>query len=194
MVGKRSSNALFTNLQIETERLFIRPYQLEDLHELFEAVSDPDFYTYIPEGLPSLEEIEGIIKWSIDCNQKNSIEKLYKLNLVVIHKEFGKVIGFCGLGPYDLDASKVETYYGISKVFRGTGIATEAAKEVLRFGFDVLQLKEIVTTVFPENQASIHVLNKIGMKYRYTLKGLSAEYKDFEGYDYYTITREAYGA
>ncbi|KEK19267.1 hypothetical protein BAMA_23080 [Bacillus manliponensis] len=183
---------MFTQLQLETERCIIRPYKEEDLYELFQVVSDANFYDYIPEVAPSLQEVEGIIKWSIQCNQKNRLDKIYKLNLAIVHKELGKVIGFCGLGPYDIDASKVEVYYGVGKEFRGRGIATEATRAVLQYGFKTLKLDEIVTTVFPENRSSVAILHKLGMKYQYTLQNLSDEYKEFEGYDYYTLTGKEY--
>ncbi|CAM4312279.1 GNAT family N-acetyltransferase [Bacillus manliponensis] len=185
-------NPIFTQLQLETERCIIRPYKEEDLYELFQVVSDANFYDYIPEVAPSLQEVEGIIKWSIQCNQKNRLDKIYKLNLAIVHKELGKVIGFCGLGPYDIDASKVEVYYGVGKEFRGRGIATEATRAVLQYGFKTLKLDEIVTTVFPENRSSVAILHKLGMKYQYTLQNLSDEYKEFEGYDYYTLTGKEY--
>lgn len=192
MTSNNTGNPLFTQLRLETERCIIRPYRTEDLHELFQAVSDLNFYKYIPETPPSLKEIEGIIKWSIDCNHKNRIDKIYKLNLAVVHKEIEKVIGYCGLGPYDVDMSKVEIYYGIAKAFRGVGIATEAASAVLQYGFEVLQLDEIVTTVFPENHPSVAILNRLGMKYEYTLENLPDEDKEFDGYDYYSLSRQEY--
>lgn len=192
MKSNHTGNPLFTQLRLETERCIIRPYREEDLHDLFHVVSDTNFYEYIPETTPSLQEVEGIIKWSIDCNRKNTMDKIYKLNLAVVHKEIGKVIGYCGLGPYDVDTSKVEIYYGIAKGFRGVGIATEAACAVLQYGFEVLQLDEIVTTVSPENHSSVAILHKLGMKYRYALKSLPKEHKEFEGYDYYSLSRKEY--
>jgi [ribosomal protein S5]-alanine N-acetyltransferase len=55
---------VFTNLLIESETLFIRPYQLEEVQHLFNVVSDPHFYGYIPETPPSFEEVANIIRWS----------------------------------------------------------------------------------------------------------------------------------
>ncbi|MGE6257984.1 GNAT family N-acetyltransferase [Heyndrickxia sporothermodurans] len=189
MNSEIKSQTLFKNLSIETERLIIRPYQLEDTQDLFNAISDPHFYDYIPESPPSIKEVEDIIKWSMDCNNKNTIEKIYKLNLGIIFKETDCFIGFCGLGPYDLNPAKIEIYYGLNKDFRGKGLATEAAKALLDFGFSNLKLDEIVTTVFPQNVPSVRVLEKIGMTKQYSITNPPKGHNDFKGMDYYTILR-----
>ncbi|MEJ8547981.1 GNAT family N-acetyltransferase [Brevibacillus borstelensis] len=184
---------LFTDAILETDRLRIRPYKLEDVNDLHRAVSGPTFYDYIPgETTPSLMEVENIIKWSISCCQKNTIEKIYKFNLGITLKETQEFIGFCGLGPYDLDPKQIELYYGISEKFTGQGLATEAARAVLQFGFDELQLDEIVTTVHPQNLASRRILEKVGFHYKLTLKNLTENDRAFEGYDYYAITKKSF--
>lgn len=183
---------LFVDAILETDRLLIRPYKLDDVNQLHHAVSSQNFYKYIPgETIPSLSEIDNIIKWSISCCQKNTVEKIYKFNLGITLKDTQELIGYCGLGPYDLDQTLIELYYGISEEFTGQGLGSEAAHAVVQFGFAQLQLNEIVTTVHPHNLASVKILEKIGFQYKFTLNNLSEDDKAFEGYDYYAITRSA---
>ncbi|WP_108669264.1 GNAT family N-acetyltransferase [Peribacillus acanthi] len=177
----------FKNLLIKTNRLTIRPYQITDVDDIYEVVKEPSFYDFIPESPPSIKQVEGIVKWSIDCNEKNTLENILKLNLGIVHKDENCLIGYCGLGPFDLDTSKIELYYGIRKDFRGRGLATEAALSLIDFGFDTLNLNEIVTTVFPQNISSVKVLEKIGMKRQYSIVSPPDDFKEFDGMDFYSI-------
>lgn len=184
---------LFVDARIETERLLLRPYQPDDAHDLFLAVSGQHFYDFIPgESTPTLKEVQGIIDWSISCCQRNTKEQIHKFNLGVICKETDRLIGYCGLGPYDLDPTKIEIYYGISERYTGRGFATEAAAAVLSYGLDVLELDEIITTVHPQNHASLRILQKIGMSYSHSLHNLPEDFSDFESYGYYSIKRDGH--
>ncbi|MGO0059510.1 GNAT family N-acetyltransferase [Brevibacillus fluminis] len=189
-LGERSAHHLFRDARLETERLIIRPYKPEDARELWAAVSSPDFYAFIPgECTPTLEEIENVIKWSVSCCERNTKEKIVKFNLAIIEKETKQVIGYCGLGPYDVDPAQTELYYGIAESRSGQGIATEAARALVNFGFEVLELEEIVTTVHPENRASVRILEKVGFRYVDKLCNLPKELMEFDGYDYYVGRR-----
>jgi ribosomal-protein-alanine N-acetyltransferase len=69
----------------------------------------------------------------------------------------GKFIGYCGLNLLpELDV--VEVDYGLGRAYWGQGIATEAARAALRFGFTEVGLKRLIGLVVPENLASRRVL------------------------------------
>ena len=70
---------MFLNLHIETERLVIRPYAFTDLDELYAVVSEPDFYRFIPEDVPSRDDVQRVIEWSIQCNLKTRLLKYISL-------------------------------------------------------------------------------------------------------------------
>jgi RimJ/RimL family protein N-acetyltransferase len=59
----------------------------------------------------------------------------------------------------------VEIGWRLAKVYWGRGYATEGARAALKFGFDVLQLDEIVALTNPTNHRSRRVMEKIGMVY-----------------------------
>ena len=73
----------------------------------------------------------------------------------------------------DLEGSQAELGYEIGPQHRGQGYATEAAVEVVRYGFEVLRLDRIQATTSAANLASIRVLEKVGTVYgsRHTAEG-----------------------
>lgn len=78
-------------------------------------------------------------------------------------KETGQIIGFCGL-KYLPEFDAVDLGYRFLPKFWGQGLATEACTASLQFGFDTLDLNQIIGLVLPENVASIRVLEKVGMQ------------------------------
>lgn len=183
---------MFIDSRIETDRLVIRPYAIEDVDGIYEVVSENGFYQYIPEEIPSRDGVRQIIDWSIAQNRKNTPEKIYKFNLAIIHKEDKKIIGYCGLGPDDLGMGETEIYYGISSSYRKRGLAREAAHAALTYGFEVIGLKKIIAFADYRNLPSLKLLEKLGMKYHFRIGHLPEENKDFEGQCYYTISAEQF--
>ncbi|SOC43237.1 GNAT family N-acetyltransferase [Ureibacillus acetophenoni] len=183
---------MFLNAKLETDRLIIRPYKIEDIDQTYAVVSEKDFYQYIPEEIPDREGVRKIIEWSITQNQKNTADKIYKFNLAIIHKEDGKIIGYCGLGPDDLGMGETEIYYGISSQYRKQGLALEAAKATLEYGFEVIGLKKIMAFADYRNLPSLKILENLGMKYHFRISHLQEELSDFEGQCYYSLTAEEY--
>lgn len=181
---------MFINAKIETNRLILRPYCLEDIDEIYTAVSEKDFYQYIPEEIPTRDGVKRVVEWSIEQNKRNSPKKIYKFNLAIIHKQDNKVIGYCGLGPDDLGMDEVELYYGISSSYRKQGLALEATQAVLQYGFEVIGLKKIMAFADYRNLPSLKLLEKLGMKYHFRISHLQEESRDFEGQCYYTITAQ----
>lgn len=144
--------------QIETERLFLRTYKQSDLETVYLLCSDPhvthffpDYYSVkkedVLESLPRRRE-----KW-----RANGFGQFG-----VFEKNTGKLIGYCGLQYLD-KTSEVEIYYGYFKQYWKQGFASEAAKAVLRFGFEQIKLEKIVAVTNPENIMSQKVLLRLGM-------------------------------
>ena len=74
-----------------------------------------------------------------------------------------KVIGFSGL-KWDSEIEETDIGYRFLPEYWGKGIATESCIPLLQYGFDDLELEQIVGLTYPENIASCKVLEKIGMK------------------------------
>ena len=74
------------------------------------------------------------------------------------------MIGFCGLQPLD-GTPETEIGWWLARACWGQGLATEAARAALQHGFERAGLARIVAVALAANRASIHVMEKLGMKY-----------------------------
>jgi ribosomal-protein-alanine N-acetyltransferase len=86
----------------------------------------------------------------------------------VSSKDDPGLIGFCGLRYFEDGQSgkpEVEILYGILPEHCGKGLATEAAKAVLKYGFEEKKLAQIYAGADPPNTASFRVMEKINMQY-----------------------------
>jgi len=95
-----------------------------------------------------------------------------------------QLCGGCGL-TIDPDHDRAEIGYWIGVPFWGKGIATEAVLELMRYGFEDLKLHRIFAICYTGNDASLRILEKLGMKYegrsRQHIKKWG-EYRDVENY------------
>ena len=184
---------MFKDIYIETERLIIKPYCLSDIDDLYKIYSDEKVMAYIPEGVMSYEWVKDLINWMVDyCYEKNTPENIIKFGVSVLDKEKKRVIGWCGLGSLDCKPDDVEIFYGLSSEYWGQGLATESAKAMLRYGFDIIGLKRIIAVVNSNNIASKKVIEKLGMKFEKILKVDDVHYSGYDGELYYAITKDEY--
>jgi RimJ/RimL family protein N-acetyltransferase len=147
--------------EIETERLILREWQDRDLDVFSRINQDPKVLEFLPAPL-NLEETAA---W-IDRIKKHF--SLHGFGLWAAElKSTGKLIGYVGLSIPSFEAHFtpcVEIGWRLGSEHWGYGYATEAAKAVLKVGFDKFGLDEIVSFTVPTNERSIHVMEKIGMK------------------------------
>jgi ribosomal-protein-alanine N-acetyltransferase len=93
-----------------------------------------------------------------------------------IHKETGKFIGRCGLLPWTIDSQQeVEVAYTIAREYWGQGLATEAARAILNYGFEKLHLLRLICLIDPENIPSQRVAEKIGMRLEKRVDGIDGD-------------------
>ena len=130
---------------------------VDDAEAFFRLNSHPDVIRYT--GEPPLASVEAA---------RTAIEKYpdwddpgYGRWACVLRDE-GTMIGFCGLKLLpELGATDIG--YRLHPDYWGKGLATEAARATLRYGFETLALDEVIALVLPGNVASIRVLEKLGM-------------------------------
>lgn len=189
---KGNEQAMFRDLHLETTSVIIRPFTMGDAAALHAILRQEDVMRFLPESVMSLEEVREILAWIIDCYDKNSPEQIIKFTVAVTLRDTGELIGWVGLGPLDFEPSQIELFYGMDKAFWGRGLATEAARAMLGYGFNKLGRPRIVAVVHPDNAASIGVIEKTGLKYERTVGSLSPEHKAYEGDYYYSLTRKEF--
>jgi len=184
---------IFVNCKIVTERLTLRPYSLDDIKKLHQIANNPEVYKHIPDADISLEEVEKLVKWSISRNKENTYGNIKKLNLGIVKNGTDKLIGWCGLGPSDLDPQQTEIYYAIDQKYWGQGLASEAAIALSDYAFTTLGAGQITATVAPENIASIKILEKLCMEYLYIIETVPDNCDAFFiGHYYYSLSKEKY--
>ncbi len=145
---------------LETERLFLRRLAPQDMNSLFSLYSDPEIRRYFPEGTLTYEETKEELDWFLNGHPEHPELGLW----ATIHKETGQFLGRCGLLPWTIDQQfEVEVAYLLDKNFWGQGLATEAAKGIVRYGFETLGLSRLVCLIDRENIASQKVAERIGM-------------------------------
>jgi len=88
----------------------------------------------------------------------------FKFQLAVVLKANGELIGNCGIRKDFASAQEADMGYELSPDQWGRGYATEAARAILRFGFTSLGVHRVGSCCVPENTASAHMLEKIGMR------------------------------
>lgn len=148
--------------RIETDRLVLRPLQLDDAKDL-ESVFCNDIVMEFSTGTKTPEWTRNF------CRE--AVEDWYPAwgygPYCVTDRPSGAVIGYCGLyqedHPYCTHDSP-ELGYRLAQKWWGKGIATEAARAVISYSFATLQFRKIIALVDPAHTASVHVLEKIGMK------------------------------
>ena len=144
----------FPNLQ--TERLVLRRIVKEDVNEIFSLRSDKETMKYVPRPLAkNLEEaMEHIVL--IDSR----IETNEGINWAITIKNEPKLIGIIGHYRIKPEHFRAEIGYMLLPEYHGKGIITEAIKEVVKYGFEVMKLHSIEAIIDPENFASERVLQK----------------------------------
>lgn len=148
---------------LETRRLILRRLTIDDLEPLAALYRDPEVRKHFPEGdhgVMTLEETKEELEWVINVYYAKHGFGLW----ATVHKETGKFIGRCGLLPWTVDGrEEVEIAYLLAREYWGQGLATEAARAILQYGFEHLGWTRLVCFIDPGNDASRRVAEKIGM-------------------------------
>lgn len=145
--------------QLETERLKLRLFTLDDVQVMFDLNSDPEVIRYA-EATPAPDLQEA--RKRMEEGPLSDYEKHGYGRFAVEWKASGKVIGFCGI-KYLPEIDLPEIGYRYLKEYWGRGIGTEAARLCVDFARDDLNIEKLVALIVPENTASIRVAEKLGM-------------------------------
>ncbi len=156
---------------LETERLILRRWQESDAEDLYELAKDPKVGP-IAGWMPhkSAEESREIIQTVLTRDE----------TYAVVLKETGKVVGCAGFnfgadGNVPLGETEAELGYWIGVPFWGRGLIPEAAKEVIRHGFEDLKLTKIWCCCAVSNPQSRRVQEKCGFVYHHLEKDVKIE-------------------
>lgn len=155
------------SIELETKRLFLRRFVIEDAKAMFENwASDSEnvrYVTWDPHPNPQVTQA-SIERWLLHYQEENT----YKW--AICKKEDPKqVIGDISVVSQDPQKEICEVGYILGKNFWGQGIMTEALRAVLHFLLLEVGFKEVQAKYVSLNPASGRVMGKAGMHYLTTL-------------------------
>lgn len=151
--------------RIETERLVLRPFTLEDAPAMYQNwAKDPDVTKYLTwQPHESVEATESILKeWVADYQKPDKYEWCIEL------KENGEAIGSIGVTHIHTKALSMEVGYCIGKAYWHQGIASEALSAVISYLTKEVGARRIESRHDPRNPYSGKVMEKCGLKYEGT--------------------------
>jgi [ribosomal protein S5]-alanine N-acetyltransferase len=117
----------------------------------------------VPNPYTIEDAINFILASDKDFDSLRAIHFAIDYNIYESGNSFQRIIGIISLKNVDLINKKANLGYWIGEGFWGKGIATECVKLVIGYGFTELKLDKVSACVYPENKASIRVLEKNGL-------------------------------
>jgi len=147
----------------ETERLILRNFTEDDAIPFLRMISEPEVVKYTGRDVDPETSIEETIRL-MNIAPIGDYKKHGYGRHAMVYKETNEVIGFTGL-KYMPELDKTDLGYRMFPEYWGKGIATESCKPMLSYGFEILNLDEIIGIAMPNNQASCNILKKVGMDY-----------------------------
>lgn len=147
---------------LETDRLLLRPFAVDDFDGLYSYQSHPDVATYLLWGPRTEDEVRVALEKKLASGSIASPGDI--LSLAVVLKETGALVGDFILHWIEDEHRQAEIGYIIHPDHAGRGYATEAGRVILRIGFEDLELHRVFGRVEPRNVGSARVLEKLGMR------------------------------
>ncbi|MEK4973413.1 GNAT family protein [Niallia sp. FSL R7-0648] len=153
---------IFGNLpKLETERLILRKVTLEDVEDMYYYGTNEDVSKYVTwKTHKTLSDTREYIEFILSQYENKKIAPWG-----IEYKENGKFIGTIDFVSWQLKHNIAEIGYVISQDYWGKGIAPEAANEVIKFGFNNMDLVRIQARCDVENIGSARVMEKVGMTF-----------------------------
>ena len=160
---------------LETERLILRKWQLDDLD---------DYYAYAKN--PNIGSMAG---WKPHSSKEESLTHLKSFIendevWAIVLKENGKVIGHLKIYPDENRGKFSERYsaklinYALSEDYWAKGYMTEAVKSAVKYAFDEMNIEVLTAFHFPHNVSSKRILEKCGFEYECVIE---QGYNNYDG-------------
>jgi len=149
---------------IETARLILRRFEPRDFEVLARFYNDDQVMRHMlpGRGLPRAEAQERA-KSNIH-NFNDHWDRRGHGVWAIQDRSSGRLLGQCGL-RWVPEAEQTELLYLLGKTAWGRGLASEAGRAALQFGFEACNLTQLIALTAPENRGSQRVLAKLGFSY-----------------------------
>lgn len=149
-------------LSIETSRLILRPFVEADAGAASRNSRQPIVARFMSDMV--LEDEQAALKWIRWLEAQADIEQPFQVLAIELKSEH-VVIGLVGVHPKRQLGGEVEILYAVADKYQNHGYATEAAKAMIWWAFEVAGQDVLSAIVKPENPASRRVIEKLGFVY-----------------------------
>jgi RimJ/RimL family protein N-acetyltransferase len=149
---------------IRTARLLLRPYSIDDLDALHDIQSRPEVTRYLLFDARDRDEVRAALEERIEAGRPGHQGGPLLLALAVVLPQTEAVIGDAVLFLQSREHRQGEIGYIFHPDHGGRGYATEAARAMLRLGFEAYGLHRIVGRIDARNEPSARVLERLGMR------------------------------
>ena len=147
--------------ELHTPRLLLRRMRTSDDKDMYDYACRPEVTRYLLwSPHPDLGYTGEYLKY---LATRYAAGTFY--DWAVVLKESGRMVGTCGFTAIDAQNETGEIGYVLSPRVWGQGIACEAVRTVLAFGFERLLLQRIEARFIRGNDASLRVMQKVGMTF-----------------------------
>jgi ribosomal-protein-alanine N-acetyltransferase len=176
-------------IQIETERLILRKFEYTDDDAMLKYwISDPKIQSlYCEPVYTTKQEVKELLTKYINGYKKDNYYRW-----AIILKETGECIGQIAYFLIDNNNNFAELEYCIGSLFQRKGLATEATKAAIQYGFDKMNLHKVQICHKSINIASRKVIEKCGLTYEGTLRDFFYEDGQYIDRLYYSILKDEF--
>jgi RimJ/RimL family protein N-acetyltransferase len=150
-------------IELRTPRLRLRPFTEADTPAHLALYQDPEVTRQLGGGPFLGDQIAARSRRAVDRFVRHWAEKGFGV-FAVEDLATGRFLGQCGLNTVD-ELGEIEVLYALERAAWGQGLATEAARTAVAYGFTEARLARIIAVTRPEHARSRRVLEKLGMRY-----------------------------
>ena len=173
---------------IETERLILKSYTLDDLNNYHLLMSNAlvwEYSTNIPHE--NIAELRQKLEQTIEGYANNSLGFH-----ALFDKNDGIFIGEAGILSWNKNADRCVIGYNLLPDFWGMGYATEISEALIKHAFDELHARRVEALAQKANIASCRVLEKSGMTLEGVLRNFMKKHGNYYDVCYYSIISGEY--
>ena len=155
---------------LTTERLLLHELLPADAADVFIFRSDPEVQKFNAEPMQHLSEAHAFIE---EIRSKQAAQE--ELMWAVTFHEKNAVVGLIGFGYWNRYHHRAEVGYDLAHAYWGQGLASEAVKTIIDFGFQRMHLNRIEAGTIADNLRSVRLLERLGFRREGTRRGYSLE-------------------
>ncbi|MBQ7335289.1 MAG: GNAT family N-acetyltransferase [Clostridia bacterium] len=159
---------VFSHLpELATERLTLRKMMVLDTQDMYEYAARPEVTKYLTwQPHPDRDFTREYLEY---LGNRYAAGMFY--DWAIVYDEENKMIGTCGFTSFQCAHDSAEIGYVLNPEYWGKGLAAEAVRCVIKFGFERLGLHRIEARFIEGNDRSRHLMEKVGM----TFEGIHRE-------------------